>query len=335
MDFINKYSRFMRNTGPARVLVPIGIILIVFGIVLSALNSGDMVETTGKITAVEQGDSDKEFDVTVSYSAGGKQYSGVLYNLSGDFSVGDDIKLFYDSNDPAVISNTGNTLLFGLAAMAVGLLSLIAGIMRTVKAVKKSTELDREVPAAPAADFTDFKTADGVKEYYCSHDGNTLKPGYVVDDADRKVIYEAKMLKLNPIGPRTFEFTNHLTGAVAEHEVGHTLTETYNNEYFSARSTFRFDGKDVWDVLHEKGLRLSTNMLSQFPKMIYEVTKEGKPFAVIETSSKYVHEEDAAEHSINIPAGSYYYRIWTGSDDLDTLFLTVFAISETDQALVE
>jgi hypothetical protein len=33
--------------------------------------------------------------------------------------------------------------------------------------------------------------------------------------------------------------------------------------------------------------------------------------------------------------GRYYYRIWTDTDDLETLFLTVFAISETEQAVVE
>ena len=31
MNFANKFARFMRNSGPARVLIPIGIILIVFG----------------------------------------------------------------------------------------------------------------------------------------------------------------------------------------------------------------------------------------------------------------------------------------------------------------
>ena len=36
-----------------------------------------------------------------------------------------------------------------------------------------------------------------------------------------------------------------------------------------------------------------------------------------------------------IPAGRYYYRVRKNSEDLDTLFLTIFAVSETEQAVVE
>ena len=38
---------------------------------------------------------------------------------------------------------------------------------------------------------------------------------------------------------------------------------------------------------------------------------------------------------MNIPVGRYYYRVWTNSNDFETLFLTIFAISETEQAVVE
>ena len=79
MDFINKYARFMRNTGPARVLVPIGIVLIVFGIITTMFFGGDMIETTGKVIGVEEtvdSENKKEYDVTVSYTVDGKEYTG-------------------------------------------------------------------------------------------------------------------------------------------------------------------------------------------------------------------------------------------------------------------
>lgn len=41
--------------------------------------------------------------------------------------------------------------------------------------------------------FEGFKQAEGVTEYCCRHDGVTLKPGYILEDAARKVLYEGKM----------------------------------------------------------------------------------------------------------------------------------------------
>ena len=56
---------------------------------------------------------------------------------------------------------------------------------------------------------------------------------------------------------------------------------------------------------------------------------------MIETSGKYVHEDEAAEHKMNLPVGRFYYRVWTNTRDFETLFLTIFAISETEQMIVE
>lgn len=339
MDFINKYARFMRNTGPARVLVPIGIVLIVFGIITTMFFGGDMIETTGKVIGVEEtvdSENKKEYDVTVSYTVDGKEYTGTFGGMGSGYNVGDEIKVFYDAENPTTISNTGSTLLFGLGAMALGLAALVLGILRTVKAVKKSRELDQTAgKAVPSADFSNYKERAGVKEIYCRYDGNTFKPGYILEDADRKVLYEGKMTKNALVGARTFEFTDAATGAVTEHEVGHTVTETFNNEFFSVKSSFKFDGKNIWDLLHERGLRMNTNLVSKFPNLIYEVSKNGEAYARIETSGQFVHEDEAAQHAVNIPVGKWYYRIWTDSEDYETIFLTVFGLSESEQAIAE
>ena len=80
---------------------------------------------------------------------------------------------------------------------------------------------------------------------------------------------------------------------------------------------------------------MMTNLRSKFPRLTYEVAKDGAPFAVVETSSIYVHEDEEAQHTITPPAGNMYYRFWTASDDFDSLFLTIFAVSETEQTMVE
>ena len=333
----NKIARFLRNTGPARFFVPLGVILIVFGIILLSFKTDSYLETVGKVTEVYEtrnAENSQVYDVTFTFNVDGKEYTGVFGELTEEYKVGDDIKVFYNPEDP---TQTTNSKLGGIIApimIGLGAVALVFGVFKTVKAFQKSKELDRTPKADPVA-FEGFKQTPGVTEYYCRHDGVMLKPGYILEDAARKVLFEGKMTKQALVGTRTFEFSNHVTGGVAEHEVGHTMTQSYNDNGWSAKSWFKFDGKNVWDELHDRGIRLQTNMRSKFPNFTYEVSKDGRAFAILETSGKYVHEDEAAEHKLNVPVGRYYYRVWTNTRDFETLFLTIFAISETEQAVVE
>ena len=263
----------MRNSGPARAFVPIGIVLIVFG--------------------------------------------GIMLGIPSDSG-----------------SNRFEAILFIIA----GAVAIAYGVYKTIKAFKKSRTLDENVPengAFPVVDFSRFKDDPNVAEYYFRFDGNSLKPGYLIEDAERNLLFEGKMLKNSLVGARSFEFRDHTTGSVESHEVGHTTTTTYNNEFFSVHSWFKFDGENVWDVLHRRGLRMATDLHSKLPYLTYNVTKDGASFARIETSSIYVHEDDEAQHKFVIPVGKMYYRVWTATRDFDLLFLAIFAISETEQTIVE
>ncbi|MBQ3704114.1 MAG: DUF3592 domain-containing protein [Oscillospiraceae bacterium] len=333
----NKIARFLRNTGPARFFVPLGIILIVFGIILLSFKTDSYLETVGKVTEVYEtrnAENSQVYDVTFTFNVDGKEYTGVFDELTEEYKVGDDIKVFYNPEDP---TQTTNSKLGGIIApvmIGLGAVALVFGVFKTVKAFQKSKELDRTPKADPVA-FEGFKQSVGVTEYYCRHDGVMLKPGYILEDAARKVLFEGKMTKQALVGARIFEFSNHVNGGVTEHEVGHTMTQSYDDNGWTAKSWFKFDGKNVWDELHDRGIRLQTNMRSKFPNFTYEVSKDGQAFAILETSGKYVHEDEAAEHKLNVPVGRYYYRVWTNTRDFETLFLTIFAISETEQAVVE
>ena len=69
--------------------------------------------------------------------------------------------------------------------------------------------------------------------------------------------------------------------------------------------------------------------------MVYEIAKDGTAFALLESSGMYVHEDEAEQHKFNVPTGSHFYRVWTATGDLHSLFLNIFAISETEQTFVE
>ena len=333
----NKFARFMRNTGPARFFIPLGLIFIAVGIFLMTRNMDNYVEAVGTVTEVVESrntENSKVYDTSVSFTVDGKTYTSTLPELSKEYKVGDEIKFFYNPKDPTQITDSKLGGIVAPILIGVGVLALVFGVLKTVKSFKKDKELDR-VAKAPAVVFEGFRQASGVTEYYCRHDGSTFKPGYILEDAARKVLFEGKMTKQAVVGARTFEFNNHTNGAVTEHQVGHTVTQTYNDNDWSASSWFKFDGKNVWDLLHEKGLRLQTNMRRKFPNITYEISKNGSAFAVIETSGKYVHEDEAAAHKVNLPLGRYFYRVWTNTRDFETLFLTIFAISETEQMVVE
>lgn len=332
----------MRNSGPARFFAPFGLILIIFGVIMYSNTPKSFEQTTGTVTNVTEtisGTDNNEisYDVDFEYTVNGQKYESSFSGFSEAPAIGSTVTVYYDPAKPDSTSNTKHAGTIALGMIGVGALALVGGILATVKAVKKSKAMDekiREAGGNPKAPIEPLPR-EQLTEYYVLYDGKTLKPGYIVEDKTRRKIYEAPMTKNAAVGSRIFTFTNHLTNRTVEHEVGHTTTMSIENEFFSERSWFKFDGKNVWDVLHEQGIRISTDILSSFPKLTYHVAKNGQFIATIETSGKYVHEEDAAEHKINIPVGRYFYRVWTNDDDLDLLFLTVFAISETEQTVVE
>ena len=343
MNLESKFGRTLRNLGPARFFVPLGLILILAGVLMICFRSGNYLETAGKVTAVserietDEGSDKTVYDVRFTYEVDGKTYENEFTGLAKKYTAGDEIKVFYNPEDPGKTTNGKIPDFVGPVLLGAGALAAVFGIYKTVKAMKKSKELDEARPGegVPSVDFSAYQSQEGVKEYYVSFDGHSLKPGYVMEDADRKLLFEGKMTKQNLVGPRTYTFIDHVNDISHEHEVGHILTQTVNDSLFSARSSFKFDGKDVWDEIHERGVRLETDVLSKFPHFVYNAARDGKAFARIETSSKCVHEEDAAEHKLDLPIGRYYYRLWTDSEDLETMFLVVFAISETEQATVE
>lgn len=336
----NQLRRFSSNTAVLRFLLPIGLILIVFGVMLFNSTPDKYEETKGTVTNVtaHMNDDDEVYDIDFEYTVGTQKYSNTFVDMNEAKKVGDEIKVFYDPANPESVSNSKNTGIFGVAFIVIGAAAVAFSIYSTVKSFKKTRQMDEQIKATGG--FSEMPEVirlpkEQLTEYYISFDGHSLRPGYKMEDRNRTVVFDAPMTKNSLVTNRIFTFTNNLTGVSKEHEVGHTTTTSFNNEIFSVNSWFKFDGKNIWDVLHERGIRIQTDILSKFPKMIYTVSLNGQFLATVETSSKYVHEEDEEQHSIKIPFGKYYYRVWTNSTDLELLFLTVFAISETEQTVVE
>lgn len=341
----NKLARIFRSTGLLRFFLPLGLLLIVAGIFILSTTPKEYHQTVGVVTgAVSYTDTDSEnhtstyFEIQFDYTVDGTKYQNSFNGYTDPLVVGTELPVYYDPDNPEHVSNTKNPGMIALIMIIAGAAAAAFGIFSGLKAYRKNKALDEQIKSASGTGEIPVIVPvpkQELTEYYVSYDGNTLKPGYLVEDRSRNVLFTAPMTKNAAIGNRVFTFTDRRLGRTAEHQVGHTVTQSFDNEVFSTSSYFKFDGENIWDVLHRRGIRIETDLRSQFPKTVYTVSLNGLFFATVETSSKYVHEEDEAEHKIKLPIGRFYYRCWTNEPDLELLFLTVFAISETEQIVVE
>ena len=154
----------------------------------------------------------------------------------------------------------------------------------------------------------------------------TVKQGFSLEDESGNVVYEAKMLKFKLFGASPFEFYNHVTNKREEHTVGKTMTfEQGGNDvisFMSKKSYFKYDGKKIWDYLHEKGVRIDSSLSSNKVGMTYGVSFEGNEIATIASSSP---------KGKSFISTDMYYDVVCDEKDLDLVFLVAFSIAKTEQ----
>ena len=85
---------------------------------------------------------------------------------------------------------------------------------------------------------------------------NTVKQSFYLEDENGETVYEGKMMKFSLLGASPFEFVNHITNKTEEHKVGKTITSEQGGggllTLMSKKSSFKFDGQNIWDYLHEQ-----------------------------------------------------------------------------------
>lgn len=154
----------------------------------------------------------------------------------------------------------------------------------------------------------------------------TVKQAFFLEDEKGNVICEGKMTKFSLFGASPFEFVNHITNKTLEHKIGKTITvEEGGNDwisFMSKRSYFKYDDKKIWDYLHDLGIRIDSRLSDNKLGMTYDVSFEGKPLAIISTSSP---------KGKSLITTDLYYDVTCEEKDLDLVFLVAFSIAKTDQ----
>ena len=154
----------------------------------------------------------------------------------------------------------------------------------------------------------------------------SIKEGFFLDDETGNLVCEGKVTKFSLFKTAPFEIINHKTGKVEEHKIGKTVTSENGSSdltgFLSRKSSFKYDGKNIWDYLHDLGIRIDSNASSGKIGMTYNITFEGKPLATIASTSP---------KGKSIITTNLYYDVECEEKDLDLVFLVALSIAKTDQ----
>ncbi len=316
--------------------IAMGIIAIILGSYLTFFQTKGFEKTTATIVSIEElpknfEDEDTSYDVTVEYTVNGQTYREQLNYYSPFFKVGKSIDVRYDPKDPSVVHGGKG---FGIYVMVVGI-ALLAGTILSIIREKQSMQKLREWGTVGKDVTYPAPFLGEERELYFLTDLGTPKYGHRIEDAERHVLIEAKMTKYTLTTPFGFDFIDHVNGKTRAHLVGHEETTEWDTFLLDPHCTFQFDGEDIWKHLKRNGIRVDSSFGGGNGKLVgvnYTIYRDDMELARVESTSRYVHEEDAAVHGKlgNLISSSRFFRIWTREQNLELLFLTLIAFARTE-----
>ena len=315
--------------------IALGLIALAVGIYGTFFQTRGFEKTTATIVSIkeiESADTDTtEREVTVEYTVDGTIYTEVLDFDSPSYKAGKAVTILYNPNDPSSIHGGQG---FSIYLIVIGVVLLAVAIFSIMKG-KQSLEKLKETQAAGKEATYPPPTMGEERELYFLTDLGTPKYGHRIEDAGKKVLFEAKMTKFTLTSPFGFDFIDHEHGRTTAHLVGHQESSEWGTLILDNHYTFTFDGEDIWKHIKRNGIRVDSSFGGGSGKFIganYVIYRNDVELARVESTSQYVHEEDAQAHSklgSAIPIKGFF-RIWTRAQNLDLLFVTLLAFARTD-----
>jgi hypothetical protein len=254
----------------------------------------------------------------------GIEYTKVLDSYSPSYEVGGTVELRYDPDDPEKITS-GYAI--GIYSMLVGAVILLMAGFLTVKQKRSVRQLKEE---GGGIQYMPSKKGEE-RELYFVTDIGTAKFGHRIEDAERRVLYEAKMTKFTLLSAYEFDFIDYENNQTTHHLIGHTEETDWDSLLIDNNSTFTLDGVDVWKHLRSMGVTIDSRFgRAEGIMPSYDIRKDGELLAYAENTSHFVHEEDAEQHKVasRIP-NPMFFRVFTSEENLDLLFMILVAIART------
>ena len=148
---MDKLIVFFRDS-LAKVLIPVGVFLILFGVLTftSSLGSQDYVQieaTVSKVVVDQEAYTDADgnyyeatYEVSLKYKVDGKEYKSSLSGVSKQ-KKGDKMKIYYNPKNPSEITQS-KSLVIPLVILIAGIIAFIVGIIDGIKVIKKSNVVE-------------------------------------------------------------------------------------------------------------------------------------------------------------------------------------------------
>lgn len=182
-----------------------------------------------------------------------------------------------------------------------------------------------------ADSFPAFSKEYGDNKLYFRTDYRSKSQSYCLEDENKKVVLELQTIKNGIIDDSAFLLKNFIDGKEEEFRISHTITDENSN---SNDSFFYINGDKIWDYLSDRGITITKKDVHDHAHSIFYLIRNQTPFAEIHTSGTRVHEEEEPKSAlirklVDFPTRGFY-RIHSFAEDLDLLFIAVFAISRTE-----
>ena len=152
---MNKLFTFFRESQVTRFLIPAGLLITIFGIVVLSINLKNQnyvktEATISKVDLVEEAHTDANGDVvqatykvTVKYTVDGKDYEEELGDMPGEYKVGNKMTIYYNPKNPKEITQT-ISLVLPIVMIVGGVAAFAGGIVSGVNAIKRHKKMKEQ-----------------------------------------------------------------------------------------------------------------------------------------------------------------------------------------------
>lgn len=151
---MNKLATFFRESSTARFLIPVGILLTIFGIVMFMINKQNQnyIETEAVVSRTELAEEayvdengnnvEARYKVFVKYNVDGKDYEEELGELAG-YERNQKVTIFYNPQDPYKITQI-KSMVLPIGIIAAGVACFVGGIISGLNAIKKYKKMKEQ-----------------------------------------------------------------------------------------------------------------------------------------------------------------------------------------------
>ena len=321
----------MSGKGMTVIFLVAGLLMVGLGGYFGFFQSRGFEKTTGIITDLKESEiapdanEEQEYIPMVTYTVGAQAYTEALDTTVTADKLGTEVNILYNPENPTVIHQDSPgmvvyLIVVGAALAAFSLYSLLKNKERK-EALSESQPMEL---------FGESCLGEEERRLYFVTDLGTAKGTCHIEDADRNVVYEAVSTKFSLVRDSEYDFVDHERNVRTPHLVGKTVTTSSDAIWvLDNHSTFDLDGRDIWKQLHENGIRIETGLDGL--KWAYGIYRDGVEIASVVNTNKLVHEEDAEKGGVlaKVPFPGFF-RIRTKEQNLDAIFMTLFAIGRTD-----